>query len=70
MGEDAPLRTKMLASYGPFMASMVLAKNSEEWQLSLKLCVLPSGSYVEKRQAKFNISLNSFLGVNGESKEG
>ena len=47
------------------MASIVQAKTSDDVKTIIESAALPPGSYRTKRESKFDISLNSFLGFTG-----
>lgn len=53
---------KDVLKYGTFMAAVVNAKSSDEVKAIIEATALPPGSYQVKRESKFNISLNSYLG--------
>lgn len=50
--------------YGSFMANVATATSSEEVQHIIEATVLPPGSYRAKRNSKFTVSVNSYLGAN------
>jgi hypothetical protein len=53
---------KLLLKYGNFTAAIAQAKNSDEVEAAIEAAVLPVGSSSVKRETKFNISLNAFVG--------
>ena len=46
-----------------FINDMALSENSDDIEKAIEAFALPSGSYSNKREAKFNISVNSFPGI-------
>jgi hypothetical protein len=54
---------KWLMKYGSFMASTIEADNSDEVVKIIETYAMPSGSSRVKRNSKYNISLNSYLGI-------
>lgn len=58
-----------MARYGAFMANIVKAKTSEEIAEAIEAGALPAGSSRIKRETRFNVSLNSFVGLHwGDEK--
>jgi hypothetical protein len=49
--------------YGTFMATVVEAKTSDEVADAIEAAALPAGSSRIKKETKFNVSLNSYLGL-------
>lgn len=49
--------------YGSFMASVVEAKTSEDVAKAIEAAALPTGSSRIKRETRFNVSLNSYVGL-------
>jgi hypothetical protein len=49
--------------YGSFMATVVQAKSSDDVAKAIEAAALPAGSSRIKRETKFNISLNSYVGL-------
>ena len=56
-----PTMDKMFR-YGSFMASMAMAKSSDEVADAIEAAALPTGSARIKRETKFNVSLNAYVG--------
>lgn len=52
-----------IAKYGTFMANMVKAESPEEVKAILENVVLPVGSSSIKKNAKFNVAVQSYLGA-------
>jgi hypothetical protein len=49
--------------YGSFMSSIVEAKTSEDVAKAIESAALPTGSSRIKRETRFNVSLNSYIGL-------
>jgi hypothetical protein len=49
--------------YGTFAATLAEAKDPDQVEAAVESAVLPAGSAAIKRQARFDLSLNSFLGL-------
>jgi hypothetical protein len=49
--------------YGSFAAAVAQAENSDDVEAAIESVALPSGSSRIKRESKFNISLNAFVGL-------
>lgn len=56
---------KFFLKYGNLMASIVEAKSSEDVENIIEASALPAGSFRIKRQSKFNVALNAYLGLFG-----
>lgn len=54
---------KAIYKYGSFMASVVAAKTSDDVAKAIEAAALPAGSSRIKRETKFNVSLNAYLGL-------
>jgi hypothetical protein len=52
-----------IKKYGNLMSNVAKAKTSEEVAAAIEAAALPVGSYSIKRRSKFNISLNSYVGL-------
>ena len=52
-----------LAKYGAFMATIAIAKNSDEVEQAIETAALPSGSSRIKRESAMNVSLNAYTGL-------
>ncbi|MCK4762931.1 MAG: hypothetical protein KAW12_12110 [Candidatus Aminicenantes bacterium] len=57
------IKAKIL-KYGAFMAAVAKAENSDQVKEAIESVALPAGSYSIKRNAKWNISLNAYVGIN------
>lgn len=55
---------QQILKYGTFMANVALAKNSDEVAAVIEAAALPAGSSREKKHSKFNVAIQSGLGVN------
>ena len=53
---------RFIETYTPFMASLLLAQNSDEVAAAIEAFALPSGSARIKRVSRFNVSLNAYVG--------
>jgi hypothetical protein len=51
-----------ILKYGTFMAAVANAQNSNEVKEAIETAVLPAGSSAIKRNSKFNIALNTYVG--------
>jgi len=58
-----------IIKYGIFAANLAQAKNSDEVSEIIEATVLPSGSSSIKKNSRFNVSLNSYLGIFGGYEE-
>lgn len=54
--------------YGAFISAIVKAQNSDEVKKAIEAATLPAGSYRIKREQKFSISFNSYVGLFGNSE--
>ena len=54
---------KDILKYGTFMATIVQAKNPDQVEETIEAFALPSGSSRIKRGSKFNVSLNTYVGL-------
>jgi hypothetical protein len=52
-----------LLKYGPFIASVSQAQNSDDVEKAIEAAALPSGSSRIKRETSFNVSLNAYTGL-------
>lgn len=52
----------LIKKYGPFLAAMLQAENSDDVAAVIEAYALPSGSARIKKNSKFNVSLNSYVG--------
>ena len=64
-GQYNPIQsnTKNILKYGTFMANIVNAKSSQDVESIIESVALPAGSSRIKRESRFNIALNSYLGL-------
>ncbi|HEY5747782.1 MAG TPA: hypothetical protein VIU12_17030 [Chryseolinea sp.] len=53
-----------LFTYGSFMASLATASSSDEVAETIEAYALPTGSARIKRETRFNVALNAYLGPN------
>ncbi len=53
---------KYLLKYGSFIANVAQAQNSDDVKNAIESIALPTGSYSVKRNSKFNIALNGYMG--------
>lgn len=63
--KDITEKTKIverLLRYGNLIASIVKAENSEEAAAAIEAAVLPAGSSSIKKNTKWNVSLNAYIG--------
>jgi len=60
--DDKPTFKKVMR-YGTFMANVVEAKDDEEVEKAIEAIALPPGSYTIKRESRFSVALNAYLGV-------
>lgn len=51
-----------LLKYGSFMAALVEAESPEQAKAAIEAVALPPGSYTIKRESRFNVALNGYLG--------
>lgn len=51
-----------LLKYGTFMANVVEAEDEEQVKKAIEAVALPPGSYTIKRESRFSVSLNAYLG--------
>lgn len=56
---------KFLLQYGPFVAAVSQAENSDEVKQAIESVALPSGSSRIKRESKYNVALNAYVGLFG-----
>ncbi|MFM9949731.1 MAG: hypothetical protein ACKV1O_17475 [Saprospiraceae bacterium] len=56
---------RKILRYGTFMANIVEAESSEEAKKAIEAIALPPGSYSIKRQSKFSVALNGYVGIFG-----
>lgn len=56
--------TQNLLKVGTFIANVAEAENSDQLAEIIEAYALPAGSYRTKRQSKFNVALNSYMGLN------
>jgi hypothetical protein len=56
---------KFLLQYGPFVAAVSQAQNSDEVKQAIESVALPSGSSRIKRESKYNVALNAYVGIFG-----
>ncbi len=61
-GEDSKDIRAGILKYGSFLAAVANAQNSDEVKEAITAVVLPVGSSSIKRNSKFNISLNAYVG--------
>lgn len=54
--------SRKLVLYGTFMAEVSTAENSDQVKEIIKRTALPTGSSYIKKQSKFNIALNAYIG--------
>tara|TARA_R110000868_G_scaffold235273_8_gene489141 strand:+ start:48167 stop:50134 length:1968 start_codon:yes stop_codon:yes gene_type:complete len=59
---NIPLNDQFL-KYGTFIANVAEAESSEQVKAAIETAVLPVGSSQIKRNAKFSISINSYVGL-------
>lgn len=52
-----------ILKYGAFMASMVMAKNSDQVAAAIEAAAMPVGSSRVKRESNFNVALNAYCGL-------
>jgi len=57
--------TKAIFKYGSFMATIAMAKNSDDVEAAIEAVALPTGSARIKRESLFNVSINSYCGLYG-----
>lgn len=53
---------KKFLKYGTFMANVVEADNPEAVKKAIEVIALPPGSYTIKRESRFSVALNGYLG--------
>lgn len=58
-----PRVSYLMMKYGSFMAAVVKAKTSDDIAAAIETVALPAGSSSIKRTVKFNVALNSFVGL-------
>ncbi|WP_303315277.1 hypothetical protein Q4Q34_15740 [Flavivirga abyssicola] len=72
--KNSPFLEEFL-KYGSFMVGIAQAKDSDEVHQIIESIALPSGSSIIKKRSKFNVSLNSYVGIspsleyNGDTKD-
>lgn len=54
---------KKVLKYGTFMANIVEADSPEQAQKAIEAVALPPGSYTIKRESRFSVALNGYVGV-------
>ncbi len=54
-----------LVRYGTFVANVAKAEDSDEVQAAIEAIALPVGSASIKKGSKFNVALNSYVGLSG-----
>jgi hypothetical protein len=54
--------SRKLVLYGTFMAEVSTAENSDQVKEIIKRTALPTGSSYIKKQSKFNVALNAYIG--------
>jgi hypothetical protein len=62
---NAKIDTRMILTYGTFMANVAQAKSSDEVKGAIEAIALPAGSARIKRKTKSNIALNAYIGLAG-----
>lgn len=55
--------TAKIYKYGTFMANIVQSDSAEEVRAAIEAAALPVGSYTMKREARWNIALNAYVGA-------
>lgn len=60
--KDRAETVERILRYGNLIASIVKAENSDEAAAAIEAAVLPAGSSSVKKNSKFNISLNAYIG--------
>ncbi|MEQ9288489.1 MAG: hypothetical protein RIG77_16335 [Cyclobacteriaceae bacterium] len=55
--------TSKIFRYGTFMANIIKSDSAAEIQAAIKAAALPVGSYTIKRESRWNISINSYVGA-------
>ncbi len=60
--------TSKVLKYGTFMANIVKSDSAEEIQAAIKSAAMPVGSYSIKRESRWDVSINAYLGA-GYSRE-
>ncbi len=68
ISDDNKLILKKILKYGTFMANLVEAENPEQAKKAIAAVALPPGSYTIKRESRFSVALNGYLGVFGGSE--
>ncbi len=63
-GTDS-ISVRKLARYASFAANVVSAKNSDEVKNAIEAMALPAGSSQIKRESKFDLALNAYIGAYG-----
>ncbi len=61
--EDILKASSLILKYGTFVATIAKAENSDEVQKAIESIALPTGSSRIKRETKFNVSINSYVGL-------
>lgn len=61
--DSSALFKKFLLQYGSFISSIAQAENSDDVEKAIEAAALPSGSSRIKRESKYNIALNAYLGI-------
>lgn len=52
-----------LVRYGSFMASLAVAKTSDDAEAAVEAFAMPAGSSSVKRESPFNVALNAYVGL-------
>lgn len=63
--DSSALFKKFLLQYGSFISSVAQAENSDDVEKAIEAAALPSGSSRIKRESKYNVALNAYVGLFG-----